>query len=472
MQQLRSVVVIGVLLCTASSTAFAQLARREEGRSISAASGQLRTPTERLAVSRAMLDSARRSLADGEAVLRAGDVQRANARFATARALRAAIIPDVSLASELAQVDAALRDDAEAIALGNTMLANAEIPPVPALASTVTEPAADVVSTAYVPAAAPTIRKRSADQLRARMAALDSAAERTRRGLAASIDATAPTAGLEEIGGRVLTLRTFESSNPPAPLGARKYQSSFETAATHFIYTEVSIGFVSEATAPAVELSCWTKLGDSVLVQEPVRVSHASDASLFLFTVRIGWGDPSRIEPGTYVTGCDRGDVPVLADSFTVTGTTARSAYATAKEAARMNAWVSAAAAYDTAAHLDSTVALYHYAHGVALERLYESAAAAAEYATASRLAPDELQYRLQYARELQHLRRLDEAAAEYRAVIQLDPSDAQHRMALGDVLLASGDRAGALAQYRMAASMDSANAYYRQRVAELERRE
>jgi len=465
MKTLCSIAVIGVALGITTSTASAQMARRDAMRSGGIAAAQTRSPAERLAMSRALLDSARQSLQAGEAVLRAGDIARAHVRFAEARAMRSAIVPDPSLMSELSAIDAALKNDAEAIAVGSSVLANAAIPPAPPVGSEGIPAVPALTDTKRADVGAPSV-------MRARRAALDSAAAINRRFLATSIDVTAPTPGLDEIGARVLTVRTFESSSPPAALGARTYAHTFETSATRYVYTEVSVGFVSEATSPSVELTCVTRFGDSVSVEQPVQISHESDASIFLFTTGIGWGEPNRLEPGKYVTTCDHDGTPVLADSFTVTGTTAHSAYVAGETSARAGDWAAAAAAYDSATRLDSTVAEYHAAHGAALERLYDDSAAGAEYAAAIRLAPNELRYHLQYAGVLHHLRRLDDAAVEYREVIRLDPDDARRHMALADLLMENGDRVGALLEYRTAASMDSAEPYYRKRVAELSREE
>lgn len=513
MKFLCSLAAIGVALCittSTASTASAQMARRDAMRSGGIATAQTRSPAERLAMSRALLDSARQSLQAGEAVLRAGDIARANVRFAEARAMRSAIVPDPSLMSELSAIDAALKNDAEAIAVGSSVLANAAIPPAPSVSSESIPAVPVLTDTRRADVRAPSVIRApvkredlkreaiafanvdatvdatpdraaaprahvasvSSATLRARQAALDSAAASNRRSLATSIDVTAPTPGLDEIGGRVLTVRTFESSSPPAALGARTYAHSFETSATRYVYTEVSVGFVSEATSPSVELTCVTRFGDSASVEQPVQLSHESDASIFLFTTGIGWGEPSRLEPGRYVTTCDHDGTPVLADSFTVTGTTAHSAYVAGETNARAGNWAAAAAAYDSATRLDSTVAEYHAAHGVALERLYDDSAAGAEYAAAIRLAPNELRYHLQYAGALHHLRRLDDAAVEYREVIRLDPDDARRHMVLADLLMENGDRVGALLEYRTAASMDAAEPYYRKRVAELSRKE
>ena len=513
MKTLCSIAVIGVALGITTSTASAQMARRDAMRSGAIATAQIRSPAERLAMSRALLDSARQSLQAGEAVLRAGDIARANVRFAEARAMRSAIVPDPSLMSALSAIDAALKSDAEAIAVGSSVLANAAIPPAPSVGSE-SIPAVPVLpvltdakaADVRAPSVTRTSVKRedlkreaiafanvdanidvapdrvatprahvaavSSSASRARQAALDSAAASNRRSLATSIDVTAPTPGLDEIGARVLTVRTFESSSPPVAFGARTYAHSFETGATRYVYTEVSVGFVSEATSPSVELTCATRFGDSASVEQPVQVSHESDASIFLFTTGIGWGEPNRLEPGKYVTTCDHDGTPVLADSFTVTGTTAHSAYVAGETSARAGDWAAAAAAYDSATQLDSTVAEYHAARGAALERLYDDSAAGAEYAAAIRLAPNELRYHLQYAGVLHHLRRLDDAAVEYREVIRLDPDDARRHMTLADLLVEDGDRVGALLEYRTAASMDTAEPYYRKRVAELSRKE
>lgn len=490
MKILRLVAAIGVALGITTSTAVAQMARRDAMRSGGIAAAQTRSPAERLAMSRALLDSARQSLQAGEAVLRAGDIARANVRFAEARAMRSAIVPDPSLMSELSAIDAALKNDAEAIAVGSSVLANAAIPPAPSVGSESVPAVPVLTETKRADVRAPSVARtpvrnevatRAATTpafanvdatLRARRAALDSAAERNRRSLATSIDVTAPTPGLDEIGGRVLTVRTFESSSPPAALGARTYAHSFETAATRYVYTEVSVGFVSEATSPSVELTCSTRFGDSASVEQPVQVSHEGDASIFLFTTGIGWGEPNRLEPGKYVTTCDHDGTLILADSFTVTGTTARSAYVAGRASAQAGNWAAAAAALDSAIRLDSTVAEYHSEYGTALERLYDDSAAGAEYAAAIRLAPNELRYHLQYAAVLHHLRRLDDASVEYREVIRLDPDDAQRHMALADLLMEAGDRVGALLEYRTAASMDPAEPYYKRRVTELTRKE
>lgn len=454
-----AVVAFSVLSAFAAlaPSASAQIARRD-----------VRSPAERLAMSRALLDSARQSLADGEATLRAGDVARANAKLAEARVLRAAIVPDASLAPALASIDAALKSDAQEIAVGSTMLANAAIPPAPSVSSeTVPADAASSDGVAAAPTPAP---RRAIGMSRARRAALDSAAAQNRRALATSIDMAAPTHGLEPIGARVLTLRTFESGTPLSPFGARKYQRTFATSATRYLYTEVSVGFTAEATVPSVELSCWTTRGDSVLLRQPVRVTHASDASIFLFSVGIGWGEPNRLEPGRYVTGCDRDGVRVLANSFTVTGSTAHSAYVAAGARAQSGDWTAAAAAYDTATRLDSTVASYHYGHAVALQQLHEDSAAVDEYAAAIRLAPNDLQYHLQRAAVLRYLRRYDDAAGEYRAIVRLDSTNAKRHVGLAELLLESGNRVGALAEYRKAAAMDPAEPAYRKRIEALQR--
>jgi Flp pilus assembly protein TadD len=397
--------------------------------------------------------------------------------------MRAAIVADASLAPQLASIDAALKNDAEAIAVGSRVLANAAIPPaptvaamdVPAASSPASGPAlgaAPVSASGSVVAERAVVAPRPVVAMsRARRAALDSAAAQNRRALATSIDVTAPTRGLEEIGARVLTVRTFESGAPLVPFGARRYARTFETGATRYLYTEVSVGFTSEATTPAVQLSCWTARDDSVLTRQSVQVSHASDASIYLFAVGIGWGEPNRLEPGRYVTGCDHDDVPVLADSFMVTGVTARSAYVAAEVSADASDWNAAAAAYDTATRLDSTVAQYHSGYGAALERLHRDSAAVEEYTTAIRLAPNELRYHAQLAELLHHLQRFDDAAAEYRGIIRMDSTDARWHAALASLLEESGNRVGALAEYREAAALDASEPYYRQRIAALTQR-
>lgn len=464
--------IVVVAFGTVASSASAQMARHDEARPYGVPASQMRSAAERHAMARALLDSARRSLFDGESVLRAGDVARANAKFAAARAMRAAVIADASLAPELASLDAALKSDAEAIAVGGTMLANAAIPPAPSVTSTTVPTASALTDDSFAspPPPAAATSSHVATMSRARRAALDSAAARNRRDLATSLDVTMPTPGLEPIGARVLTVRTFESGTPLAPFGARKYARTFATSATRYLYTEVSAGFIGEATTPSVELSCWTARGDSVLLRQRVQMSHESDASIFLFAVGIGWGTPSTLEPGAYVTGCEHDGRLVLADSFTVTGHTAHSAYVAANANADADDWTGAAAAYDTATRLDSTVALYHYGYGVALQRLHQDSSAVDEYATAIRLAPNELQYHLQRAALLRYLQRYDDAAAEYREIIRIDSTNVQRHGELADLLLESGNRVGALAQYRIAAAKDPTEPSYRISILELTR--
>ena len=277
-----------------------------------------------------------------------------------------------------------------------------------------------------------------------------------------------PTPGLEAIGARVTSFRFFETGRPIVPLGVRVYARAFDVAEARVVLAEISLAAVQPSTQGSIPLACAATYGGTTMAQQVLSVTRSEQTSAMVYTFGMGWDATGHWEPGVYTISCHHDNQMIVADSFIVTGVTARSAFANAERLANQVKWDSAATEYALAVRLDTADALHHYRFAKALVGAKREAEAERQFAWAARLAPEVLLYHLERADLLRSLRRLDESVEEYREVARLDARNPLRHMVLADVLAELRRDAEAVAEYRAAATLNPSEPYYASRIADL----
>lgn len=112
--------------------------------------------------------------------------------------------------------------------------------------------------------------------------------------------------------------RFFESKAPPVDVGSRKYATTFNTTATHFIWWELNTQYVVSDTRLSIPVHAQVYRGSSLVAKDDYMFIIDEGASRSLFVGGIGANTAGTIPAGLYKVLLSVDGTELAAGAFTV----------------------------------------------------------------------------------------------------------------------------------------------------------